>query len=106
MTPLKRALFFSLWVQSLFNLPTAYALQSDRYCIPSAILSGGGQLVTSQSYQTETTIGQPSPLIEQRLLSEHYALYPGFWHTMGAMYGGPMPWLLLLLDDEQEMDLW
>ena len=90
-----------------FYLPAHAGLMSDGYRIPTSVLSGGGVHMASGSYQTEASMGQPSPLGEQGIFSEHYALYSGFWYEMGTIHGTwPMPWLLLLLEDNQEMEFW
>jgi hypothetical protein len=55
------------------------------------------------SYQLNTTLGQPSPLISENQVpsSTNYDLYPGFWYTtkpiMVIIKGRAMPWIPLLL---------
>ncbi len=65
--------------------PRAFAgMQSSSYAITTAVVSGGGGAMTSPSYTMQSTIGQPSPLMDQidPPYSTTYDLYPGFWYTM------------------------
>ncbi len=65
--------------------PEAFAgMQSGSYAITTAVVSGGGGAMTSPSYTMQSTIGQPSPLMDQidPPYSTTYDLYPGFWYTM------------------------
>jgi hypothetical protein len=55
-------------------------MQSDNYSIPTSVLSGGGEPMTSASYQTDATLGQPSPVTDSS--SANYGLNPGFWYTV------------------------
>ena len=67
--------------------PRAFAgMQSSSYAITTAVVSGGGEAVTSPSYTLQATIGQPSPLLDQTYppYSTTYDLYPGFWYTLSA----------------------
>ncbi len=68
--------------------PGAFAgMQSDSYAINTDVISGGGGVMTSGSYQLQSTIGQPSPLLDQidPPFSTTYDLYPGFWYTISAI---------------------
>ena len=65
--------------------PEAFGgMESDSYAITTAVVSGGGGVMTSGSYQLQATIGQSSPLLDQAdpPYSTTYDLYPGFWYTM------------------------
>ena len=71
----------------LTAVPGAFAgMQSDSYAITADVVSGGGGAMTSDSYQLQSTIGQPSPLMDQidPPYSTNYDLYPGFWYTLSA----------------------
>jgi len=72
------ALFLSLSSDSFAEM------QSENYRIPSAVLSGGGAPMSATSYQTNATLGQPSPLSNPAdpPFSDSYDLYPGFWYTL------------------------
>jgi hypothetical protein len=69
---------------------TGAEMQSDNYRIPTAVFSGGGATVSSTSYKTNSTLGQPSPLMDTNNppYSDSYNNYPGFWYTVDAgLYG-------------------
>jgi hypothetical protein len=59
-------------------------MQSPNYRIPSAVLSGGGASMHATSYQTDASLGQPTPIPDPAdpPFSDSYDLYPGFWHTV------------------------
>ena len=61
-------------------------MQSDNYRIPASVLSGGGAPMSSGNYQTNATLGQPSPIMDPATppYSDNYDLYPGFWYTAEA----------------------
>ena len=61
-------------------------MSSDNYTITTSVLSGGGAPMGSGSYQTNSTLGQSSPLIDpaEPPGSVNYDLYPGFWYTLEA----------------------
>jgi hypothetical protein len=67
-----------------FALSSHAEMGSENYRIPTSVLSGGGAPMTSGSYQTNSTLGQPSPLIDPAdpPYSTNYDLYPGFWYTV------------------------
>ena len=81
-------------------------MSSDNYSIPTSVLSGGGAPMSSGSYQMNSTMGQPSPLMQgdQNPWSVNYDLYPGFWYwypiDLTHARGKAMPWILLLLLDD------
>ena len=65
--------------------PEAFGgMESDSYAITTAVVSGGGGSMASDNYQLQSTIGQPSPLLDQAAppYSDVYDLYPGFWYTI------------------------
>lgn len=66
--------------------PAFCEMASDNYRIPTSVLSGGGGGMSSTNYQMISTMGQPSPLMDQANppYSTSFALFPGFWYTLGA----------------------
>ena len=64
-------------------------MSSTNYRITTTVMSGGGAPMGSANYQMNSTLGQPSPLMEQGMdpYSDNYGLLPGFWYTMGAGSG-------------------
>ena len=67
--------------------PAAAGMQSSTYRIPTSVFSGGGAPISSTSYKTSSTLGQPSPLMDpyEPPISDVYDLYPGFWHVIAAL---------------------
>ena len=61
-------------------------MSSANYAITASVVSGGGGAMTSDNYETNTTLGQSSPLMDSGNppYSESYDLYPGFWYTLEA----------------------
>jgi hypothetical protein len=59
---------------------------SESYSIPTSVLSGGGGPMSSENYETNTTLGQTSPIMDPAdpPYSDNYDLYPGFWYTLEA----------------------
>ena len=84
--------------------PAGAEMQSSTYRIPTSIFSGGGAPMSSSNYQTNSTLSQPTPLIDTANLpySDNYENYPGFWYTidLALARGKAMPWILLLLLDD------
>jgi hypothetical protein len=68
----------------LFPLSAPAQMQSNNYRIPTSVLSGGGGAMSSGDYQTNATLGQPSPTMDPAFppTSLNHALYPGFWYTV------------------------
>ncbi|MBU2644682.1 hypothetical protein KKI24_08250 [bacterium] len=60
------------------------AMQSEHYKSKTSVESGGGGPVSSTNYNTNSTIGQSSPVMdpEDPPWSDTYTLYPGFWYTI------------------------
>ena len=77
-------LFFILSFVFCFAVGAVAEMGSANYRIPTSVMSGGGAPMTSDSYQTDSTLGQPSPLMDPANPpgSTNYDLYPGFWHTV------------------------
>jgi len=65
-------------------LTTFAGMESDNYRIPTSVFSGGGAPSGSTNYQTNSTLGQPSPLMDPSdpPFSPNYNLEPGFWYTV------------------------
>ena len=60
-------------------------MQSENFAVTSSVISGGGAPMESVTYRTNSTFGQPSPLLEVLYpVSASYDLYPGFWYTPGG----------------------
>jgi hypothetical protein len=88
---------------SAFAVPVFGGMASRNYHIQTTVVSGGGGFMESASYRVDSTVAQPSCLMDQDdpPYSTSYDLYPGFWYTIDLMLVRlkPMPWLILLLDD-------
>jgi hypothetical protein len=56
-------------------------MSSTNYRIPTTVMSGGGTSMGSTNFQMNSTLGQPTPIMEQGMdpYSDHYGLLPGFW---------------------------
>lgn len=61
-------------------------MESENYAITTSVISGGGMVMESPSYRMDSTLGQPSPLMDPEVPpgSDHYWLDPGFWYTLAA----------------------
>jgi hypothetical protein len=61
-------------------------MQSLNYRIGGSVHSAGGEPAGSTNFQMNSTLGQPSPLMEQGMApySDDYDLLPGFWYTISA----------------------
>lgn len=55
-------------------------MSSTSYSIPTSVMSSGGAPMGSAHFQSNQTIGQPSP--PAITSSASYDLYAGFWHTL------------------------
>jgi hypothetical protein len=69
--------------------PTATGIAemtSTNYRITTTVMSGGGAPMASTNFQMNSTLGQPSPLMEQGMdpYSDNFGLLPGFWYTPDA----------------------
>lgn len=53
-------LFFVIGISSI----TIAEMGSDNYSIPTSVLSGGGAPMSSGNYQSNSTLGQSSPLTD------------------------------------------
>ena len=65
-------------------------MTSTNYRITTTVMSGGSGPMGSANFQTNSTVGQPSPLLDpnEPPFSDNYDLYPGFWFTLST---GPLP---------------
>ena len=66
-------------------IETGYAqMGSENFRIQSAVQSGSGTRMDSNSYQLNSTLGQSSPLInsDDPPFSVNYDLYSGFWYAV------------------------
>jgi len=64
---------------------SAAVMSSTSYRITTTVMSGGSSPMSSANFQLNSTLGQPSPLMEQGMdpYSDNYGLLPGFWYTIG-----------------------
>jgi hypothetical protein len=86
---MKKALFTLkalVLVQHLFTVDASAQMQSASYRITTTVMSGVGTPMSSGNFQMNSTLGQPSPLMEQGMdpYSEHFGLLPGFWYTVAT----------------------
>jgi len=72
----------------------AEEMSSSSYRITATILSGGGGEYTGASYKAESTMGQPTSLVDT--YSTSYNLYTGFWYAF-SRGGTPIPPGIFLL---------
>ena len=61
-------------------------MQSAKYSINNLVFSSGGTQAGSTNHEIESTLGQPSPLLDpvDPPQSTNYDLFPGFWYTIAA----------------------
>lgn len=79
-------IFVLSFAVTFFLCQSSFAqMQSDAYRITTSVISCGGAPSNSVNYQTNSTLAQPSPLMDGSLnpASNSYDLYPGFWYTLG-----------------------
>ena len=62
-------------------------MSSTNFKIPYSVQSSGGGFTGSDNYQMNTTLGQPSPLMDTQdsPFSDSFDLYPGFWYVISAL---------------------
>jgi hypothetical protein len=66
-----------------FTVPTLANMGSENYSIVESVFSNGGGPTVSDNYAIDSTLGQPSPLMENiQPISPNYGLYPGFWYPV------------------------
>jgi len=86
---MKKIIIYSVFAVSfllVFTIVVPAEMQSDNYRITTSVFSGGGVPMGSANYQTDSTLGQSSPLMDPAdpPLSSDYNLEPGFWYTVKA----------------------
>jgi hypothetical protein len=61
-------------------------MSSTNFKIPHSVLSSGGGYKDSANYQSEDTLGQSAPLMEDDFVpsSTNYENYPGFWYLVAG----------------------
>jgi hypothetical protein len=95
--------FILVFFLVLGSAPAGFAeLESANYRITTSELTSAGPAMTSTSYQINSTLGQPSPLMDpdKPPYSKYFSLYPGFWGiTLEVDRFKPLPWQILLLGD-------
>ncbi len=59
-------------------------MHSSSYTITADVVSGGGGALSSTTYRLQSSIGQPTPIMDQTEppYSTSYDMYPGFWFAM------------------------
>ena len=79
--------FFAALFVFAFAAHTSAGMQSASFRITSTVLSAGGSPMSSDSFRADSTLGQPSPLMDPLAppQSAHYDLFPGFWYALGAL---------------------
>ena len=77
-----KILLFVLWM--FIGLVHGEENSNGKYRIPTMVISSGGGLMGSASFETNTTVGQQSPIPDpaEPPFSNSYDLYPGFWYTV------------------------
>jgi hypothetical protein len=62
-------------------------MDSENYHMRSTVISGGGSPIDSANFKMESTVGQPSPLMDSANppYSDSYDLYPGIWYTFSLV---------------------
>ena len=67
-------------------MPALGGMASEHYRISTTVISGSGGNTVSNNYESQATLGQPSPLMDpvDPPYSNTYDLYPGFWYTLAA----------------------
>ena len=80
-------LLWSLFLIALILIFTSNAsaeMASENYRINSNVQSAGGLPAVSANYRTNSTTGQPSPLMDplEPPISDTFDLYPGFWYAV------------------------
>jgi hypothetical protein len=93
--------------------PATAAMSSPNYRIPISEFSSGGAALSSDNYQMDTILGQPSPLMVDNLppSSASYKLYPGFWYILEMEPNSPIralvrEYYLDILDREPDQGGW
>jgi hypothetical protein len=87
---MQKKMLCAIWILvfiSAFALVALAGMTSDNYRIQQSVQSGGGTSSGSTNYQTNSTLGQPSPLMDpdDPPFSDSYDLYPGFWYTVAEI---------------------
>ena len=99
------AYFLILALFFVFSIPVYSEMTSSNYRITTSILSGGGVPMISANYKTNSTLCEPSPLMDMLVppFSDNYDLYPGFWYTIAynevPKRAISTPLILLLLNE-------
>ncbi len=65
---------------------THAGMSSTSFSIPTMVIAGGGNTMSSSSFSMVSTLGQPTVLGNSS--SANYSSYPGFWYTLLAIAVG------------------
>ncbi len=63
-----------------FSQTGSAQMGSTNYFIKTSVISSSGEPMSSASFQTNSTLGQSSPIIPAD--SASFQTYPGFWYTL------------------------
>jgi hypothetical protein len=85
-------ILFMVSLMAMFVMPATAEMSSTNYRITTTVMSSGGAPMNSTNFKMKSTLGQPTPIMEQGMdpYSDNYGLLPGFWYTLGAA-GGTCP---------------
>jgi hypothetical protein len=66
---------------------SAADMTSTSFTNSNTVISSGGSPAGSTSYNTNSTVGQPTPLMDPQdpPFSDDFELFPGFWYTVAAV---------------------
>ena len=86
---MKRKILYGLFTLAFllgYPLTALGQMGSANYRTLTSVLSGDGTPMSSESYLTHSTLGQPSPLMDPDSIphATNYYLFPGFWYTIDA----------------------
>ena len=82
-----RVFFILLSIVFFIGITGARAeMSSTNFKIPYSVLSGGGGYESSSNHESENTLGQSTPLMDDATVpsSTNYKNYPGFWYLLAG----------------------
>ena len=73
-----------VWFGASVPVSQAQNMASESYEIKARVMSGGGESQSSDNYENQSTLGQPTPIAGNSLFpaSGSYTMKPGFWHQV------------------------
>jgi hypothetical protein len=74
---------FTLFALLCFASTAICEMTSTSYRVTTSVFGGVGKSMSSANYQSNSTMGQPSPLMDPSFppYSTNYDNFPGFWNT-------------------------